>query len=149
MCTINKKSLLLFFLFSSFILSAQSVKEKAIKEITKAENDFSVMAAEKGIEAAFVHFAAPDAIIKRGNDSLIFGISGIANFYAKDVFKKAQLKWSPDFTDASESGDMGYTYGKYTWQLKDDQGKIIQEANGIFHSVWKKQKDGSWKFVWD
>jgi len=50
--------------------------------------------------------------------------------------------------DASETGDMGYTYGKYTWQSKDSSGKV-DEAKGVFHTVWKKQKDGSWKYVWD
>ena len=107
------------------------------------------MASEKGIAAAFAYYAAPDAIIKRGNDSLIYGKTGITNFYSKDGYKKAVLKWAPDFVDAAESGDLGYTFGKYTWQLKDEQGNIIQEAKGIFHSVWKKQPDGSWKFVWD
>jgi ketosteroid isomerase-like protein len=149
MLSINKQLFMWCLLFASLTSSAQSAKEKAIREITKAENDFSAMASEKGIETAFTYYAANDAIIKRGNDSLIYGKAGIANFYSKDVFKKAILKWSPDFTDASESGDLGYTYGKYTWQLKDDTGKMVQESAGIFHSVWKKQKDGSWKFVWD
>ena len=149
MFSVNKQVLIVFILFASLTASTQTAKEKAIAAITKAENDFSAMASAKGLEAAFTWFAATDAIIKRGNDSLVYGKAGITNFYSKDGFKKAVLKWSPDFTDASESGDMGYTYGKYTWQLKDEQGKIVQESAGIFHSVWKKQKDGSWKFVWD
>ena len=149
MLSTNKRLLILILLFAPLASLAQSAKEKAIKEITKTENDFSAMASAKGLEAAFNWFAATDAIIKRGNDSLVYGKAGITNFYSKDVFKKAVLKWSPDFTNASESGDMGYTYGKYTWQLKDDQGKMVEESIGIFHSVWKKQKDGSWKFVWD
>jgi ketosteroid isomerase-like protein len=149
MLLVNKQLLTVFILFVSLTVSAQTAKENAIAAITKAENDFSAMASEKGIEAAFTFYAANDAIIKRGNDSLIYGKAGINNFYSNDVFRKAVLQWSPDFTDASESGELGYTYGKYTWQLKDDQGRIVQEAKGIFHTVWKKQKDGNWKFVWD
>jgi len=148
---LNKILVLAVILFISLEATAQqeSAKQKAVKEITAAEIAFSKMAAEKGIGAAFDFYAAADVIIKRGNDSLIYGKAGVHNFYSNDVFKKALLQWSPDFIEASNSGDLGYTYGKYTWQLKDDQGKIIQEAKGIFHSVWKKQKDGSWKFVWD
>ncbi len=149
MISVNKQLLLVFILFASLAASSQTTKEKAVAAIAKAENDFSAMASEKGIEAAFTYYAAQDAIIKRGNDSLIYGKTGITNFYAKDGYKKAVLKWSSDFVDASESGDLGYTFGKYTWQMKDEQGKIVQEAKGIFHSVWKKQPDGSWKFVWD
>jgi len=43
---------------------------------------------------------------------------------------------------------MGYTYGKYIWSSTDPAGKPIT-FNGIFHTVWKKQPDGSWKYVWD
>jgi len=43
---------------------------------------------------------------------------------------------------------LAYTYGKYTWQIKDTQGKITK-YQGIFHTVWKKQSDGTWKYVWD
>jgi ketosteroid isomerase-like protein len=128
---------------------AQQLKQQAITEIIQAEKNFAAMAAEKGIEAAFTFFAAKDAVIKRGNDSLIFGRAAISNFYSDVLYTKVVLKWSPDFTDASESGDLGYTFGKYTLQLKDKDGKIIQESTGVFHSVWKKQPDGSWKFVWD
>jgi ketosteroid isomerase-like protein len=43
---------------------------------------------------------------------------------------------------------MAYTYGKYLWKVKDTTGKI-QEFKGVFHTVWKRQSDGSWKYGWD
>jgi len=58
------------------------------------------------------------------------------------------ITWSPDFVETSQDGTIGYTYGNYTWQSKDSSGKV-NEAKGVFHTVWKKQKDGSWKYVWD
>lgn len=120
----------------------------AQEEITKAEKDFEAMAAEKGIAEAFWFYADSNAVIKRGNDSLIIGKEGIRNYYASPYFKTASVKWSPDFIDISGDGTLGYTYGKYTWQSKDSTGKIT-ESKGIFHTVWKKQSDGSWKYVWD
>ena len=129
--------------------TAQTVREQSIKEINAAENAFAKMAAEKGVQQAFVFYAAEDAVIKRGNDSLVRGKIGIGNFYATDFFKRALVVWAPNFTDAAESGDMGYTFGNFTWQLKDESGKLIEERKGIFHTVWKKQKDGTWKYVWD
>lgn len=142
-----------FAFMSAFLLmclagNAQSKKETAIKEIQEAEKSFEAMAAAKSIQQAFVYFAAEDAIIKRGNDSLITGKAGIGNFYSKDVYKTAVVNWSPDFTDASEAGDMGYTIGKYTWKMKDEKGDV-KEYKGVFHTVWKRQADGSWKYVWD
>lgn len=118
-------------------------------EITQAEKDFAVMAAEKGIAEAFWYFADSNAVIKRGeNDSLIHGREGIRNFYSADYFKTATVSWAPDFVSASANGDMGYTYGKFQWQSKDSTGRST-EVTGIFHTVWKKQADGSWKYVWD
>lgn len=122
--------------------------EKAKKEIEKAEKDFAQMAADKGIAEAFYSFAADDATIKRKNDSLIHGKEGIRNFYAAPFYKTASVKWAPDFVEVSAEGDLGYTYGKYVWQTKDSTGKM-ETFNGIFHTVWKKQADGSWKYVWD
>jgi ketosteroid isomerase-like protein len=128
---------------------AQSTKQDAIKAINNAEKAFKDMAAEKGIREAFVYFAADNAIIKRGNDSLVYGRAGIGNFYSGEFFKQATVSWSPDVTDAAASGDMGYTIGKYEWIVKDSSGNIKNKSTGIFHTVWKKQADGSWKYVWD
>jgi ketosteroid isomerase-like protein len=117
-------------------------------EIANAESDFAKMTAEKGIAEAFWYYADSNATIRRGKDSLIHGKDGIRNFYAAAFYKTATVSWSPDFVDVSPDGRMGYTYGKYTWQSKDSTGKV-NEARGIFHTVWKRQSDGSWKYVWD
>jgi ketosteroid isomerase-like protein len=122
--------------------------EKAKTEIAQAEKDFEKMAAEKGIAEAFWFYADSNAVIKRNNDSIIHGKEGIKGFYSNDFYKSASVKWSPDFIEASADGNMGYTYGKYLWQSKDSTGKPI-EFRGIFHTVWKKQPDGTWKYVWD
>ncbi|MEI9943504.1 MAG: DUF4440 domain-containing protein [Chitinophagaceae bacterium] len=58
------------------------------------------------------------------------------------------MTWTPDFIEVSENGDLGYTFGKYTWSTKDSAGQA-QEYKGVFHTVWKKQEDGQWKYVWD
>jgi ketosteroid isomerase-like protein len=123
-------------------------KQKAIEEIETAEKDFQKMSAEKGIMQAFWFYADSNAVIKRDNDSLIHGKDAIRNYYSAPHYAQASATWAPDFTDASEQGDMGYTYGKYTWQSKDSTGKM-NEYKGIFHTVWKRQADGSWKYVWD
>ena len=61
-------------------------------------------------------------------------------------FQKETVKWSPDFVDASIDGDMDYTYGKYVWSSIEPAGKPIT-FNGIFHTLWKKQPDGNWKYL--
>lgn len=138
----------LFLLFSSCNTDSAGLHEKAKQEIAQAEKDFDRMATEKGIAEAFWYFADSNAVIKRGNDSLIKGKENIRNFYSTEFYKSASVKWSPDFIDVAETGDMGYTFGKYIWQSKDSTGKT-NEFKGVFHTVWKRQRDGSWKYVWD
>ncbi len=123
-------------------------RQEAEAEIRQAEKDFEKMATEKGIAEAFEYYADSNAVIKRQNDTLIHGKESIKNYYSADYFKTASVKWSPDFVESSQDGTIGYTYGNYTWQSKDSSGKV-NEAKGVFHTVWKKQKDGSWKYVWD
>lgn len=123
-------------------------KKQAIEAIQKAEADFAKMAAEKGIAEAFWFYADSNAVIKRERDTLIHGRDAIRNYYSAAHYTGATVTWSPDFTDASDQGDVGYTYGKYNWQAKDSTGNVT-EFKGVFHTVWKKQPDGSWKYVWD
>lgn len=123
-------------------------KEKARQKIVETEAAFRDMFKAKGPDIAFWTFAAPDAVIKRENDTLIRGKNHIRDYYAKPSYKEARVDWKPDFTDVSDDGTMGYTYGKYIWTYKDKDGKE-QTQTGVFHTVWKRMPDGSWKFVWD
>jgi len=112
------------------------------------EKSFEKMCEEKGIADAFYFFADDSAVIKRQNDTLIIGKESIKNYYSKDFYKAATVSWSPDFIYVSDDGTMAYTYGKYVWSSKDDNG-IAVEYRGVFHTVWKRQKDNTWKYVWD
>lgn len=116
-------------------------------EILQAEKDFQKMTAEKGVAEAFYAFADENAVIKRGNDSLIMGRDNIKHFYVSLVLENAEVTWLPDSIYVSQSGDLAYTYGKYLW--KENRNGSIQESKGVFHTVWKRQSDGSWKYVWD
>lgn len=128
--------------------AGDALRSDAKKQIARAEKDFAQMAAEKGIAEAFWYYADSSAVIKRQHDTLIIGRDNIRHYYLADFYKTATVTWSPDFVDASSNGDMGYTYGKYTWQSKDSSG-AIKESKGVFHTVWKRQRDGSWRYVWD
>jgi ketosteroid isomerase-like protein len=139
----------------TFLTCCQQNKEKpstdlrkeAIAMISETEKAFEKMASEKGSDSAFAFFAAEDAVLDRG-ESLVKGKDSILNYFASRKLTDVHLEWHPDYIDASKSGDLGYTYGPYTFSAKDSTGKEIK-SKGIFHTVWKKQVDGTWKFVWD
>ena len=128
--------------------SQQGTSEDWKKEIVDAEAAFSQMSMEKGIAEAFLEFAADDAVLMR-NNKVVVGIEAIRTRFANaNPNPTAKLQWKPDFVDVAASGDLGYTYGGYTFSTTDSLGNV-SENTGIFHTVWKRQKDGQWKFVWD
>lgn len=116
-------------------------------EIMAVEQSFNDMAQEKGLAKAFEHYAAEDGVIKRGK-KVIKGKRQIGEWYEKDVRPNESLSWVPTFVEVSTHGDMAYTYGDYVFTSLDSLG-VTKESRGIFHTVWQRQKDGSWKFVYD
>ena len=143
-----KKAMLI--LSSGLLFSCiQKTDTTAIKEeINKAEEAFNASASKNGIAHAFYAFADEDAVIKRENDTLIKGRDAIKKYYSDEKYAKASVSWKPDFIEVSEDGSLGYTYGKYIWTATDPTGNK-KEFKGVFHTVWKKQEDGTWKYVWD
>ena len=126
--------------------SNQGEVEAARTAILEAEANFNQMAQEAGLTEAFVTFAADSAVLNRRG--VVKGKLAIREFYENRPYVNASLTWKPDFVDVAASGDLGYTYGKYTYITVDSLGNR-RETNGIFHTVWKKQADGSWKYVYD
>jgi ketosteroid isomerase-like protein len=51
------------------------------------------------------------------------------------------ITWQPFKAEAS--GDLGYTIGNWKYQTKD----TIMYGN--YCTIWKRQQDGNWKFVFD
>ncbi len=118
-------------------------------EIVITELEFAEMAHKEGIPKAFITYAAEDVVLLR-NNNLIIGKESLREMFTnkESDFNNVSLTWKPDFVDVSSSGDLGYTYGKYTYTKTDSTGKTVV-TEGIFHTVWKRQADGTWKFVWD
>jgi ketosteroid isomerase-like protein len=123
-------------------------KERVKQEVFQTEKSFEKMCSDKGMQEAFYFFASDNAVIKRQNDTLIVGKEHIKNYYSNPAFKMAKVTWTPDFIDVSDCGDMAYSYGEYLWKIRSDAGDTA-EYIGVFQTIWKKQSDGSWKYVWD
>lgn len=121
--------------------------EKLKSELFAVEKEFCTMAQTDGVQKAFVYFAADSAVILR-RGQLLKGKERIRLQYESFPRKGSKLEWTPDFANVSVSGDLGYTYGKYTLTSTDSVGQVTKNE-GIFHTVWKRQPDGKWRFVWD
>ncbi len=127
--------------------AAAPIYEK--NNVVETEKAFEKRVEEKGIAESFYYFADKNAVIIRENDSLIYGKESILKYYNnKRSNKKISLKWKPDFVEVAKSGELAYTFGKYFYEVTDSLGKKTT-YKGIFHTIWKKQPDGTWRYVWD
>ena len=72
----------------------------------------------------------------------------MSKYFDSIKLKDINLDWYPDYIYVSKSGDLGYTYGRYTFSATNTDGKPVKDT-GIFHTVWKKEADGKWRFIWD
>ncbi len=115
--------------------------------IIQTEKEFAEMAKQKDVAEAFLYYAAEDAVLFR-NNTLIKGKKAIKDYFEKQTLKDIKIEWKPDYVDVANSGDLAYTYGHFTFSGIKPDGQSIK-ADGIFHTIWKKQKNGKWKFVWD
>lgn len=142
------RCMILAFLLSSCATNdPQKNSEKWKSEIVQVEQEFNDMAQAEGLVAAFHYYAAPDGVIRR-KKNVIKGKSAIKAWYANDVRPNETLTWKPTFVEVSDSGDLAYTYGDYVFRSIDSTGSV-RENTGIFHTVWKRQPNGEWRFVWD
>ena len=117
------------------------------KEILETEKSFAKLAKEKGLKVAFTTFASEEAVLLREN-KLIRGKKEIEEYFEKQNLENVQLDWTPDLIDVAASGDLGYTYGQYKFEGPGEKGQTIK-STGVFHTVWKKEANGEWRYVWD
>jgi ketosteroid isomerase-like protein len=119
--------------------------EKAV--LLQVDEKFSADAQRLGVAEAFARYAAPDARMLPAGKDVVSGLEGVRSQMA-GFPKGATLAWRPFHADVAASGDLGYTLGTYELHAKDEAGKATV-AYGKYCSVWKKQADGSWKWVVD
>src|SRR4051812_27057574 len=122
-------------------------KEKLKAELAKMEDAFCAMAQEKGIPAAFEHFAAPDVAFIDTDPRKFRGMEAVRERMGKTP-PGTKLTWSAMFTDVSDDGTLGYNYGRYEARGAGPDGQEVVRG-GFFLTIWKHQPDGSWKYVMD
>jgi len=143
----KRSAFLTAFIFTVLHLSAAPDKARLKAELVKVESDFSAMAQAKGILAAFEHFAAPDAAFIDTDPRKYRGLEAVRQRMGPDQ-PGVKLSWSALFTDVSDDGTLGYNYGRYESRRPGPDGQEIARG-GFFLSIWKRQPDGSWKYVMD
>jgi ketosteroid isomerase-like protein len=115
--------------------------------LRRLEAGFMHATSKRGSQG-YLSYYADDAVEVPNGASILQGKVNIAKTMGFLDDKDNQLTWEPVGADISASGDLGYTYGTYEFRTKDKDGKPVV-AHGKYTSIWKKQKDGSWKIALD
>jgi ketosteroid isomerase-like protein len=123
--------------------ASQADKENEWKnEVIKIDKEFSKLSSSQGMKKAFIEFIDDDGILLRPDHPPIVGANAI-EYLSEQNDSSYTLTWEPSAAQVAASGDLGYSYGIYKLQLQDTTFR------GTYVSIWKKQKDGRWKFVLD
>ncbi|NQT97461.1 MAG: DUF4440 domain-containing protein [Candidatus Marinimicrobia bacterium] len=120
--------------------------EKEKKLLMDTDRAFSNLSVQKGVPAAFNQFMTDDAVIFRDKNHPFEGREQIQQLFAD--YPEATLTWEPYHAEVAAAGDLGYTLGKWTFTMDDETGED-HKSQGYYVSIWRKQTDGSWKYVFD
>jgi ketosteroid isomerase-like protein len=135
-------AVLLLLLAAPFaIRAAEPVAAEAARVMVESERKFYQTGQEKGTRAAFLAFLADDGVVFRPGP-----VNG-KEAWGKRPETGLDLIWEPTFAAIARSADFGYTTGPAKWRASKKDEKFL--GHGQFVSIWKKQKDGSWKVALD
>ena len=117
---------------------------EALTQMIESERAFAARALVVGSKDAFLEYFSPAAV------GFADGRPGSAREQiAKnpDPPKDLQLIWEPRYGDVAASGELGYLTGPVRNVRASRDGGKPRFSN--YASVWKRQKDGSFKVVMD
>jgi len=111
--------------------------------VRDAERGFAAAMARRDFEG-FAAFISDEAVFlgSEGNFQPLRGKRAIVDAW-KRYFDgaTAPFAWEPDLVEVLESGTLGLTTGP----VRSPKGEIT----GRFHSIWRLERDGRWRVVFD
>ena len=109
------------------------------EQVRQAERAFAKTMADRD-HAAFVRHLAEDTIFL-GRRALR-GKADVAEAW-KGFFEgpRAPFSWEPERVEVNDAGTLGISTGP----VRDENGK----QTGTFSSIWRREKDGRWRIVFD
>jgi len=114
------------------------------KELMEVDRAFSKMSEEKGMKNAFIEYIDSNGVLLRPDQMPVIGANAI-DYLIQLSDTGFTFTWEPNGGDIATSGELGYTYGIYALKPKSKDTTIY----GTYVSIWKKEKNGKWKFVLD
>lgn len=115
--------------------------------LLQTDREFAAESIDKGVARAFYKYLADDATMLPSGGHAIEGRETIHDGM-KDIPSDYVLDWEPVTGLVAQSGELGYTWGKFTVTSLDSAG-VAQKSYGKYMNVWKKDATGRWKVLMD
>jgi len=131
----NRLPLVLAALLAASLASAAPRAD--VSEVVAAERAFAGAAQTDGVNAAFLRYSAPDALVFQPRPRLARAA------LEANPLPAIPLKWWPAYAGIAESGDLGFTTGPFVVGTGERLG------HGWYFTIWRRQPDGSWRWVLD
>lgn len=127
--------------FAAVLLSAAPVLAQTpdAAPIVAAERAFAADFPALGFGGSFQKWSRPDSILINGGQAQTVA----AVFEGAPLTRQPGeplIEWWPTFAGVARSGEMGFTTGP---AARD------QEGYGHYFTVWRRQADGAWRWVYD
>jgi ketosteroid isomerase-like protein len=125
--------------FAAALIAASPVMAQTpdAAPVVAAERAFAADAPSMGVAGSFNKWSTPDAIVIGGGQ-----VQRVRDAYPDGPRPADEplLEWWPNFAGVSRSGDMGFTTGGV---------QVGGRRTGHYFTIWQRQPDGSWKWVYD
>ena len=119
--------------------------EGARAAMRAADSAFAKATKERGVKGWVEYFADSGVQVTPGHNYV--GKAAIRELMSAELGDTAHLlAWHPTSAEASRDGDLGYTIGRWEWGPRSGGAP---ERRGSYVTIWRRQRDGTWKVVLD
>lgn len=116
--------------------------------LMRLSREWSQVAGSGDLERTLSYWA-DDAVMMPPGQPPIRGKAAIRKFVESSAsIPGFSVKWEPLEAHVSASGDMAYLIERNQFSFRDPSGSVVTESNKVV-TVWRKQRDGTWKNVID
>ncbi|RYY67259.1 MAG: hypothetical protein EOO12_01710 [Chitinophagaceae bacterium] len=131
------------FLIAAALLAGSCCQAQppALQDMVAAENRFAAQSVRENTRDAFLAFMDTAALMFRKNAFQ----KSYAEWQAKEK-RPGLLHWKPVVAELANSGDWGFSTGPWTFRATEADSVT---ARGHFFTIWHRQADNQWKFLFD
>jgi ketosteroid isomerase-like protein len=114
--------------------------------LMQVDREFSALA-QKGPLEAFRAYASVTSMTTGSGPVFALGREAVAKEFA--TFAPGTVAWSPRFGQVARSGDLAFVSGDVDFFEKQPDGTMKAAGRGQYLTIWRRQPDGTWRFVAD